>query len=407
MGIGRLFRRILGQSATTPGLLSVEALRGQIQRERLRSDRSGAAFSLAAFRVPPPDVEHGKVALVHLLERRLRAIDDVGRLADGRIAALLPETDSDGAWTLVDEIAATYARNFKPLECEVYSYPPADQSDGSRRPRRIGQCGFDEDGFEGGGGPHRGELEPALDVACATSAEKVHPDGRRAAAERSDRRRRARAGDVQRPARSLETIFAQGLPWWKRAIDVTGASLLLLATLPLMLAAALAIKLTSRGPVFFAQARAGLAGRPFIMYKLRTMSVDAESRKAQLRKFSEQDGPAFKMTHDPRVTPVGRFLRAASIDELPQLWNVLRGEMSLVGPRPLPVDESAGCLRWQQRRLDVTPGLTCIWQISGRSLVSFADWVRMDLQYAARRTLAHDLKLLFLTVPALVLRRGK
>ncbi len=129
------------------------------------------------------------------------------------------------------------------------------------------------------------------------------------------------------------------------------------------------------------------------------MCVDAEAKKQALRARSEQDGPAFKLKHDPRVTGIGRLLRKTSLDELPQLWNVLRGDMSLVGPRPLPVDEQDGAERWQQTRLDVTPGLTCIWQIKGRSTVTFAEWVRMDVSYIRRRTIWHDVKILAQTVP--------
>lgn len=142
------------------------------------------------------------------------------------------------------------------------------------------------------------------------------------------------------------------------------------------------------------------------MYKFRTMVVDAEARKAELLALSEQDGPAFKLTHDPRVTPLGRLLRKLSLDELPQLWNVLRGDMSLVGPRPLPCHESAGCQGWERRRLEVTPGLTCTWQVRGRSAVSFEDWVRMDVQYIRSRTLWHDLRLIAETVPAVLLGKG-
>ena len=142
------------------------------------------------------------------------------------------------------------------------------------------------------------------------------------------------------------------------------------------------------------------------MYKFRSMVVDAEQRKRELLALNEQDGPAFKISADPRVTPLGRFLRTTSIDELPQLINVLKGDMSLVGPRPLPCDESDACRGWQRRRLDVTPGLTCIWQVRGRSQVSFADWCRMDLQYVASRSLLRDVTLIALTLPAVLLRRG-
>ena len=156
----------------------------------------------------------------------------------------------------------------------------------------------------------------------------------------------------------------------------------------------------------FTQPRDTIGGRRFNIYKFRTMVVDAEEQKAALRKHSEQDGPAFKMKHDPRITPIGKFLRKSSIDELPQLFNVLLGDMSLVGPRPLPCDESAGCQPWQRRRLEVMPGLTCIWQVYGRSRVSFAEWIRMDLRYARSRSLIKDLLLIVRTVPAVVFRRG-
>jgi lipopolysaccharide/colanic/teichoic acid biosynthesis glycosyltransferase len=149
-----------------------------------------------------------------------------------------------------------------------------------------------------------------------------------------------------------------------------------------------------------------LGGRSFTIYKIRTMVPDAEAQKLKLRGHNEQDGPAFKIKDDPRVTRIGKFLRKTSIDELPQLWNVLRGDMTLVGPRPLPVTESNACEGWQRRRLDVTPGLTCIWQVKGRSRVSFAEWVRMDVAYIRRRTIWHDVSILAQTVPAVLLRRG-
>ncbi|MEA2736153.1 MAG: hypothetical protein QOE14_2604, partial [Humisphaera sp.] len=207
-------------------------------------------------------------------------------------------------------------------------------------------------------------------------------------------------------ADAVETLLLRRLPWWKRTIDVAGAIFGMIAFSPVMILAAIAIKGTSRGPIIFKQRRAGLGGQPFWIYKFRTMSNDAEARKAALRRYSEQDGPAFKLTDDPRVTPVGKFLRENSLDELPQLWNVLKGDMSLVGPRPLPMDESAECEQWQRRRLDVTPGLTCIWQVKGRSQVTFAEWMRMDVKYICRRNLWHDVKILAETIPAVLLRKG-
>jgi lipopolysaccharide/colanic/teichoic acid biosynthesis glycosyltransferase len=180
----------------------------------------------------------------------------------------------------------------------------------------------------------------------------------------------------------------------------------LLVSAPIVGLSALLIKMTSRGPVIFRQMRTGLGGRPFWIFKLRTMALNAEEEQSELRQCSEQDGPAFKMTSDPRVTAVGRFLRVMSLDELPQFWNVLKGEMTLVGPRPLPVAESDACAQWHRKRLDVHPGLTCIWQVRGRSRVTFDEWMRMDMEYIRRRTVFHDLKLLALTVTAVILRRG-
>jgi lipopolysaccharide/colanic/teichoic acid biosynthesis glycosyltransferase len=201
-------------------------------------------------------------------------------------------------------------------------------------------------------------------------------------------------------------LFVQAIPPWKRAIDVLGAAIGIVLLSPILLLFAAAIKISSTGPVLFTQWRSGRGGRPFLMYKFRSMVVDAEERKSELISLNEQDGPAFKLTADPRVTRLGQFLRDTSIDELPQLWNVLKGDMSLVGPRPLPCKETASCLDWQRRRLDVTPGLTCIWQVRGRSQVTFNEWVRMDLQYVRERSFWEDIKILVTTVPAVLLRRG-
>ncbi len=195
----------------------------------------------------------------------------------------------------------------------------------------------------------------------------------------------------------------------KHVIDIVGAAIMLLVLAPTLMAlAAVAIRLTSPGPILFRQKRSGLNGRPFTMLKFRTMVTDAEQRKDEMAAFNEMEGPVFKVTGDPRITRLGRFLRKYSIDEFPQLWNVLRGEMSLVGPRPLPVDETKQFNELaHRRRLSVKPGLTCLWQISGRNEVKdFKDWVRLDLEYIDNWSLWLDLKILARTVPAVLLGAG-
>ena len=192
----------------------------------------------------------------------------------------------------------------------------------------------------------------------------------------------------------------------KRAVDVLGASLGLLLAAPVLLAAAAAIKLSSPGPVLFRQVRCGLHGRRFEMRKLRTMVHDAELRRGELAHLNEMDGPVFKVKDDPRVTEVGRLLRRFSLDELPQLFDVLRGHMSLVGPRPSLPSEVAEYQTFERRRLSMRPGLTCLWQVSGRNEIGFDDWVRLDLEYIDTWSLTGDVRLLLHTLPAVLRGRG-
>jgi len=200
-------------------------------------------------------------------------------------------------------------------------------------------------------------------------------------------------------------------PWHlfvKQVLDYLLATVLLVISAPLWAFLALAVKLTSAGPVLYRQPRAGLNGRPFTMLKFRSMRRDAAQHQAELAAHNEMRGPVFKVAADPRVTPLGRFLRRFSLDELPQLWNVLRGEMSLVGPRPLPIEEVRRFADdAHRRRLSVKPGLTCLWQISGRNDISdFDDWVRLDLAYIDQWSLWLDLKILLATIPVALLGRG-
>ena len=192
----------------------------------------------------------------------------------------------------------------------------------------------------------------------------------------------------------------------RRAIDVLVSSIALVILSPLLVAIALAIKATSRGPVLFKQVRCGLYGRPFTFLKFRSMRLEAETLKPTLAPYNEMDGPAFKMRNDPRVTAVGRFLRRTSLDELPQLWNILKGSMSFVGPRPSVIEEVRQYEPWQRRRLSMQPGLTCLWQISGRNDLTFDEWMRLDLEYIDNWSLWLDAKILVRTVPVVLLGMG-
>jgi exopolysaccharide biosynthesis polyprenyl glycosylphosphotransferase len=192
----------------------------------------------------------------------------------------------------------------------------------------------------------------------------------------------------------------------KRAIDLAGSSVGLVLLSPFLLGVAGLVKLTSAGPVLHRQERLGLNARRFEMLKFRSMYDGAEAHRADLAAANEMSGPVFKMRNDPRVTPLGRWLRRYSIDELPQLWNVLRGQMSLVGPRPPLGPEVALYERWQRRRLSMKPGLTCLWQVNGRSELDFDTWMKLDLEYIDNWSLGLDLKILLKTIPVVLTARG-
>jgi len=193
----------------------------------------------------------------------------------------------------------------------------------------------------------------------------------------------------------------------KRLLDIAVSTVMLGLAVPVILLAALLIKITSPGSVLFKQRRIGLNGRMFTLYKFRTMIADAHARREELAHLNEMNGPVFKLKDDPRITPVGRWLRRFSLDELPQFWNVLKGDMSLVGPRPPIPEEVASYHRWHRRRLSMKPGLTCLWQISGRNdIADFDRWMKLDLQYIDNWSPSLDLKILLRTIPAVLSGKG-
>jgi len=195
--------------------------------------------------------------------------------------------------------------------------------------------------------------------------------------------------------------------FFKRLFDIIGAASALLLLSPVFLLITVLVKITSRGPIFYPWKVLGKNRRPFVGYKFRTMVPDADRIKKQLMQFNEMTGPVFKMRNDPRITPVGRWLRRFSLDELPQLYSVLKGDMSFVGPRPPSKSESDRFEFWQHRKLSVKPGITCLWQVSGRSEISdFSDWARLDLQYISSASFALDMKILLRTLPVVLIGHG-
>jgi lipopolysaccharide/colanic/teichoic acid biosynthesis glycosyltransferase len=343
--------KAVAKASLLHGLNPPEKTRAIIERERTRSDRTATGFSLLV--ISASGGRRGKATLVRVanhLRTRIRLTDEIGWLDDHQLCLVLSATLPAGAWNVADSVRKEFADEIG-LEYKVYYYPSDEH----------------------------------FDVDCESDST---DDGQ----------------PVPASAQPMEPLFAQPVLGWKRCLDVVGAVIALVLLSPILILAAITIRLTSPGPIFFGQQRSGRGGAPFVMYKFRSMVADAEQMKHELLARNEQDGPAFKIRSDPRVTPIGRFLRRTSIDELPQLWNVVRGEMSLVGPRPLPCDETANCRSWHRRRVDVMPGMTCIWQLHGRSKVTFDEWVRMDICYIRKLSLVSDVKLIMGTLPVLLWR---
>ena len=354
MSLKQVFASLTGPDAEAAAhdefLLSERLFQRILNQERLRSDRSGVGFSLLTLSVNNSKSVQGLVTKI--LVDRMRDTDLAGWLDRQTIGIILPSTSEVGAWKLADGLQWRFQERRLDAEFTVQCYGTFEKSE-----READQ---------------QFEMKPP-----------------------------ARPPEAQ----PLERHFAEPLPLWKRSIDVVVSGLAILAVSPILAATAIAIKLTSPGPIFYSQMRDGRGGRKFWIHKFRTMIVNADAVKAKLQALNEQDGPAFKIKNDPRVTAVGRFLRRTCIDELPQLWNVLKGEMTLVGPRPMCSKEALECEQWQRRRLDLTPGLTCLWQIQ-RQRPPFVDWMRMDLRYVKERSFCNDMGLIAKTIPAIVGRDG-
>ncbi|MGD8413624.1 MAG: exopolysaccharide biosynthesis polyprenyl glycosylphosphotransferase [Candidatus Latescibacterota bacterium] len=219
---------------------------------------------------------------------------------------------------------------------------------------------------------------------------------------------RAAAGAIAN-INAAPQIEVNGTPmyaFFKRVFDIVVGTAILILLIPILPLIALMIKLDSRGPVFFKQVRVGENGKLFKFYKFRSMVHRSDTEKDNLAQLNEQDGPVFKIRSDPRVTSVGRFLRRSSLDEIPQMFNVMKGDMSMVGPRPPLPEEVTNYQPWHMGRLAVKPGITCLWQISGRSHIGFNEWMRLDMEYLKTRSFKTDLLIFLKTIPAVIARKG-
>lgn len=395
-------------------LLSPRQFEREVARERVRSTRRKIPFCvlrvelLSAKSADEPSKEVGGTfnipraqgnlknvplrkqarKVVDLLHHNLRMTDEKGILSSSRYGALLVDTPEMGGRAVLDRLTTLMSLENLNVELSLQVHDPDGFGD------------QDNENSVTADGPRERRRDDSDDDTWVRKPIQLFNESGESATSHSSESRVTIADDELTHRASWNSRFM------KRSIDIIGAGTGLLLTSPLILGAMVAIKLTDGGPVFFCQTREGRYGRPFTIYKLRSMVVDAEKSQAALRSSSHRDGPAFKITHDPRVTRVGRLLRATCIDELPQLINVVTGDMSLVGPRPLPWHESRACERWHRRRLDVRPGLTCIWQVNKAKAETFDDWMRMDLRYIDRVGLMQDLQLIAKTMVVPVMGRG-
>ena len=374
----------------------------ELLKEIYRSDRRQSGRDFGLIRLIFRDQDQRRIEfdpdLCEAFRYQLRITDSIGYY-DSSVAFLLPETNKEDALQVANSIADIAFHSNMSVDTEVSVYPWDDQLIVMANELRNFSAPdhHDSDGPDVPVGPNGRSAPGSVDNGSAPRGLIGNPLGKTVQCERM-------AGNVSQAKHSF--VRSQSTPWWKRTVDILCSCLGLLVLAPVFILAAAAIKLTSPGPVFFRQMREGKNGKQFGILKFRTMHVGAENQQAELREHSEQDGPAFKLTNDPRVTPVGKYLRKSCVDELPQLINVLIGEMSLVGPRPLPLAESYACQSWQRARLTVLPGLTCTWQARAGRDVSFAQWMQMDLDYIQRRSFWFDLRLIVETAAIAVMHRG-
>ena len=360
------------QTPKIKGLPSVEQFHAILERERARSDRTGDSFSLVVFETRDKDHDPDAVhLLVDVLSGRLRLTDEAGWFNGHDIGVALPNTPAGSAKKLADDICRTISRNHSPPGYTIYTYP-SNWLSGSEE-------NFPDQSSE--------ETDSGEDTSSAKQLEKtgIYDNGNH--------------------ANRIEMLLGHPLPAWKRGIDILGSVSGILLLFPLFLLIAFLIKTVSPGPVFFNQQRIGYQGKPFTFWKFRTMKVDADPTEhlEHISKMVDEEKPWTKLDdNDDRIIPFGKILRKTGLDELPQLYNILRGDMSLVGPRPdLPY--SVNCYhQWQLQRLDTIPGLTGLWQVNGKNENNFKEMIRFDINYVRQKSLWIDTKIIMKTVPSIL-----
>jgi len=355
------------------GIEPPETFRAVVEREKARVDRNSHMFCLLTLNVHDQG-DAGRVrSLIKTVSARKRKTDVIGWIDESRVGVILPDTPPQGAQIVGASVCKNLTSDAWHPTWEVYAYPPEriENSGHQADPRQMSF--FDN--------PNESARVPTAPLPAACVRLGVGSD--------------------------MDRTLVPACPWWKRLIDVVGAVAMLIVLSPLLLLCALAVRIISPGPAFLSQERVGFLGQRFACWKLRTMVWNADQgvHQKHLHALMRSTGPMVKLDkcRDPRLIPVlGKVLRSSGIDELPQLFNVLRGDMSLVGPRPCLPYEYEQYERWHKQRFNSRPGLTGLWQVSGKNRTSFADMMRLDISYAGRLSPAQDTRILLRTLPAVV-----
>ncbi len=356
-----------------------------LQRERARADRTDTTFSLVVVNMN----ELGSADftfMVQLLQKRTRLTDILGWLDDNRLAVLLYETGLEGARSFTTALTSSVGHNTNANVWQIYIHPAAlvapDKASRSAE-QEILQAVSDEAPLALANGA---EANTSADAGPMTAQDTP-----------------LRYGPAEN---GLLPMLVKPTPAWKRVMDILFAGTAVILLSPLFILIGTIIYVVSPGPIFFKQTRIGLAGRPFTFWKFRTMKIQAEteSHEQHVSDLMKQDIPMAKLdlARDPRIIPLGKVMRASCVDELPQLFNVLIGDMSIVGPRPCLPYEAVHYLPWQSERFLVLPGMTGSWQVNGKNKKTFKEMIRLDIAYARRLSIWSDLKILFKTIPAII-----